>query len=242
MSFTGSDISSNAESLVQQLEDLYRDPTVAAAYWSAFQTTAAIDAQHQVAHPPSEPGVARVVAGAANRYSLTRFRLYHVEPDYYAWSLARRMARLHAPTRDHLCKTLVMQNTRHSATAASAAQGDPKVTYAKYYMVVVQYTRKLNAQRLLNYARDLAGGKIGKQHFNFRLVDPETSLELTGFDTGGVTPFGVTTEMPIILAAEVATKLDPGVMWLGAGHVDWKIAVPVREFVKQSACLVADIY
>ncbi|ORZ32152.1 hypothetical protein BCR44DRAFT_1253131 [Catenaria anguillulae PL171] len=229
------------ESEIQAIEQLYLEPIIVAQYTSRFLATASRAAAQYLRDARGDDSdrmpldVARVVKGLAAIQLQGLYQLYLVESDYYSWSLARRMCRLNAPTRDHLCKTIVMENTKCPHDSIE----DPK--FSKYYAVIVQYTAKLNAQKLLNWGREIMDKKIPKSKYNFRLVPEDVSFKLTGFTNNGVSPFGMTCNLPIILAKGI-TELQPGIFWLGAGHVDWKVAVPVDEFVKATGCFVVDIY
>ncbi|KNE65739.1 rho guanine nucleotide exchange factor [Allomyces macrogynus ATCC 38327] len=166
------------------------------------------------------PATVKQVIAGLRALNLTHVaRLYPVEHDYYHWTLARRMCRLNAPTRAHLCKSIIMENTRCPHNSID----DP--AFSKYYCVIVQYTAKLNTQKLFNFGRDLKQRTISKKNYNFRLVDPEISEQLTGYGTGGVSPFGN----------------EPPVFWLGAGHIDWKVAVSTADFVEATGCYVTDL-
>ncbi|KAG0181193.1 hypothetical protein DFQ29_009064 [Apophysomyces sp. BC1021] len=46
--------------------------------------------------------------------------------------------------------------------------------------------------------------------------------------------------VPVILAESI-TKLEPPVIYLGAGHIDWKLGVPVQAFIDATKCMVADL-
>ncbi|KAI9168379.1 hypothetical protein H9P43_007751 [Blastocladiella emersonii ATCC 22665] len=232
------------EPIVAQLEALYTDPRVVARYEARFRAHAASHALKHSAKlhaadetPDTVKQVLRGLAAVttANGKPLAAVaQLYEVEPDYYEWSLARRMCRLAAPTRNHLCKTIVMENTR----CPHKSIDDPR--FSRYYAVIVQYTGKLNTQKLFNFARDLKDRTISKKNYNFRLVDPAVSEELTGYGNNGVSPFGMNSNIPIILAKSI-TELSPAIFWLGAGHVDWKVAVPTTEFIEATGCFVADL-
>ncbi|KAJ3103099.1 hypothetical protein HDU97_010379 [Phlyctochytrium planicorne] len=111
---------------------------------------------------------------------------------------------------------------------------------SKYYAVIVQYIGKLNTQKLMNYARDLKNKAISKKHYNFRVTADESSFALTGYPSGGVTPIAMNQNIPIIISKSVLS-LQPPVLWLGAGHVDWKVAFPVNSFVEASRSFVAEI-
>ncbi|KAJ3216791.1 hypothetical protein HDU67_008968 [Dinochytrium kinnereticum] len=141
-----------------------------------------------------------------------------------------------SPSIDHLCKTIVFENTRHPGDG----EFDPK--FSKYYAVVIQYTGKLNAQKLLNYARDLKEKSLSKKNYNMRVAAEEVSLDITGYDSGGIVPIGMKKQekIPIIMSKEIL-HLQPPVIWLGAGHVDWKVAFPISSFVASTKCFIGDL-
>ncbi|RUS25805.1 YbaK/aminoacyl-tRNA synthetase-associated domain-containing protein [Jimgerdemannia flammicorona] len=111
---------------------------------------------------------------------------------------------------------------------------------SKYYCVIVQYVASINTQKLMNYVRALNNNLISRKNYNMRLTSPENSLALTGFDYGGVSPIGMKQPVPVILS-EAIVELQPPVFFLGAGHVDWKIAMPIDDFLKATKCFMADL-
>ncbi|KAG2171461.1 hypothetical protein INT43_009122 [Umbelopsis isabellina] len=160
-------------------------------------------------------------------------RYFKVEPDYYDWSLERRAYTLRTSVAS-LCKSVVFENTRCEHNNFT----DP--LNSKYYCVITQYIAPINTAKMVDSVRELSNNAISKKKYNFRLTSPENSLALTGFDNNGVSPIGMKENIPIILSKAV-TELKPAIMFLGAGDVDWKIAVPIEQFIKQTHCLVMDL-
>ncbi|XP_011081233.1 uncharacterized protein LOC105164309 isoform X2 [Sesamum indicum] len=115
-------------------------------------------------------------------------------------------------------------------------QAPPDVTdcsdrnYSKYYVVVVQYTARFNAETVKNFLYALNNGKISKKKFNMRLAPEETSAKLTGYEHNGVTCIGMKTDIPVILD-EAITKLNPDFFWLGGGEIDLKWGIRTSEFI-----------
>lgn len=72
------------------------------------------------------------------------FRFHRVPGPYYEESLEFRTQRLNAPSVHHLCKTMVMENTRAPEDLLSL--DDPRAS--KYFMVLVQYTASIDAAKL----------------------------------------------------------------------------------------------
>ena len=67
--------------------------------------------------------------------------------DYYKWDLIKRAKFLGAPSFEALTKTMIMQNTYY----LEQYKDDPH--YPKYLVVIVQYCRSFNAQKLFNFAK-----------------------------------------------------------------------------------------
>ncbi|KAI8818929.1 uncharacterized protein EV422DRAFT_125553 [Fimicolochytrium jonesii] len=172
-------------------------------------------------------------------------RFVHVESDYYDWPLEKRATRLAAPSPSHLCKTILFENTKYKPVDGV---NELNPLYSRFYAVCVQYTDKLNAQRLGNFVKGLSGGlnkgrEQPRKNFNMRVASESSNEALTGFEKGGVCPFGMLQRVPIILTENI-TKLDPPIMFLGAGHIDWKVGLPVDTFLDRQhdpKCFVADL-
>ncbi|KAJ1732355.1 hypothetical protein LPJ61_002085 [Coemansia biformis] len=111
---------------------------------------------------------------------------------------------------------------------------------AQYYCAIVQYVHSINTGAMADIVRSLGGSKVAKKHFNYRLTDARTTLELTGFGNNGVSPIGMTHELPAVLCAAIM-RLGPPVLWLGAGYVDFERALPMPDFVDTTQCFIADI-
>ncbi|KAI8905579.1 YbaK/aminoacyl-tRNA synthetase-associated domain-containing protein [Gorgonomyces haynaldii] len=155
-----------------------------------------------------------------------------VDSEYYNWELEQRRQALNAPTIDHLCKTVVFENTKWTQDIP----GDK--SSQRYWMVIVQYTDKINSQKLNNFVRDQIVPQRPRKQFNLRVCPPEIALELTGYTPGGINPFGCT--LPLIVTHNL-TKLSERWIYLGAGHVDVKIKVPLDDFLTKTQSCVVDL-
>lgn len=138
---------------------------------------------------------------------------------------------LNASSINDLCKSVVFENTRWRV-------GDDKFSAHRYVMVIVQYTDKINSQKLNAFIRERETVQRSKKMFNMRVTTSEVALDLTGFSPGGINPFGITQSMPIIITENIS-RLN--CMFLGAGHLDWKVACNVNEFVQKTGCHVVDL-
>jgi prolyl-tRNA editing enzyme YbaK/EbsC (Cys-tRNA(Pro) deacylase) len=164
--------------------------------------------------------------------------VYKVDSDYYDWTLEQRASVLKAPSIHHLCKTIVFENTR--------IKKDPSEEFLdplnpQFIVVLVQYTDKINAQKLRDVVRAWNQDKIAKKYYNWRLASAEKALELTGFVNNAVTPFGILeTRLPLLMTTGM-NQLNPSIVYMGAGDVDWKLSVPVKELIEKLNVKVVDL-
>lgn len=61
----------------------------------------------------------------------------------------------------------------------------------------------MNAQKLMNFVRDLGNKEVARKHYNMRVASEEKNLELTGYENGGVSPFGLKAKVPIIITRNI---------------------------------------
>ncbi|EOY24377.1 YbaK/aminoacyl-tRNA synthetase-associated domain isoform 1 [Theobroma cacao] len=154
------------------------------------------------------------------------FFFKRVSSDYYDWSLESRRDVLGAASVHHLCKSIVLVNTQAPSNVIDCSDRNN----SKYYVVVVQYTARFNAETVKNFLYALNSGKISKKKFNLRLTPEETSIKLTGYEHNAVTCIGMQTDIPVILD-EAIVKLSPDFFWLGGGEVDLKLGIRTSEFI-----------
>ncbi|KAL3647288.1 hypothetical protein CASFOL_008256 [Castilleja foliolosa] len=150
------------------------------------------------------------------------FIFKRVPSDYYDWTLEARRDILDAASIHHLCKSIVLVNTQAPPDVIDCSNRN----YSKYYLVVVQYTARFNAETVKNFLYTLNNGKISKKKYNYdsefltrpnhavRLAPEEASARLTGYEHNGVTCIGMKADIPVILD-EAIVKLNPDFFWLG---------------------------
>ncbi|KAI0567256.1 YbaK/aminoacyl-tRNA synthetase-associated protein [Gracilaria domingensis] len=165
----------------------------------------------------------RVLALAAGFRDI---RLVRCPDPYYSWTLEKRRAYLHAPAIPHLTKSIVMENTRHEGDS------DPShPTTSRYLCCIVPYNAKIDSDKLRATIRsmfpDLGLSAPSIRAFNYRLG--EDCIGVTGYVPNGVTPLGLLTPMPVVVAKQIA-DLSPEEFWLGAGEVSLKWRVRIPEF------------
>lgn len=149
--------------------------------------------------------------------------------EYYEKDLEFRREVLDAPSVHHLCKSIIMENTRCPPSNSSCMENEEGIV--KYWLVIVQYSSRLDSEILRTCVYDYHKGLLSRGKINMRLVAEEKSHELSGFRKNAVTPIGMKTRLPIVLAKEIA-DLDPDEFWIGGGEVDLKIGMRVSDFIK----------
>lgn len=125
-------------------------------------------------------GVVPRLRALCQSYGLTKSRFYRVSGNYYDWTLEQRRDALDpATTIQHLCKSVVMVNTRFQPPETEGNQ--------KYILVIVSYAEKLHKERLANAVYDrykrLTPEPKSKRAFdaNWRLADNDEAIEMTGY-------------------------------------------------------------
>ncbi|CAA3028549.1 uncharacterized protein LOC111398439 isoform X1 [Olea europaea subsp. europaea] len=99
------------------------------------------------------------------------FSFKRVPSDYYTWTLEARRDVLDAASIHHLCKSIVLVNTQAPANITDFSDHNN----SKYYVVVVQYTARFNAEAVKNFLYALNDGKISKKKFNSKFVPSDFS-------------------------------------------------------------------
>eukprot|EP01023_Acetabularia_acetabulum_P056421 TRINITY_DN6551_c0_g2_i2.p1 TRINITY_DN6551_c0_g2~~TRINITY_DN6551_c0_g2_i2.p1 ORF type:complete len:280 (-),score=35.23 TRINITY_DN6551_c0_g2_i2:65-904(-) len=166
---------------------------------------------------------------------IKNFRFVHCPEDYYERDLEYRRKILNAPSIFHLCKSLVMENTKLHPEAKDCS--NPK--NSKYYLIICQYGGFPNWDKLHKFLHKLNEGNIAKKYFNLRLAGDGTSDELSGYSHNSVTPVCFKSPIPIILSEKIA-NLNPPVFYMGGGEVNLKLGVDVNEFVQAYHPFVVD--
>jgi prolyl-tRNA editing enzyme YbaK/EbsC (Cys-tRNA(Pro) deacylase) len=176
------------------------------------------------------PEVARL-RSLTKDLQLTTSKFAWVPSEYYDKPLAWRKQQLGAPSTQHLCKAIVLENTHCVNDDCSDARN------SRYYVAVFQYVQRFDADKVMRFIKGM-NESVGKKKFNFRLAADGEAV--TGFSHNAVVPFGLKTPMPIILSKEI-TNLAPAHFWLGGGHVDCKLRLDTEEFLEKFEPFVADI-
>lgn len=132
----------------------------------------------------------------------------------------------------HICKSILIKNTRCRNSDCSNPYD------SLYYLVVVQYVAKMNCQQIYHVIRDLAKGP--KKGFHFRVAGHEDAEKLTGFVHGAVSPFGLKTNIPIILDSRI-TQLTPRYFYSGGGDVRTKVGCLTEEFIEKMNPIIAEV-
>jgi len=165
-----------------------------------------------------------------SEYASWRFQT--VGDDFYSRSLdVRARDILGAPSTAHLCKSLLMRNSKCSNSDCTDRRN------AKYYLVLFQYDRKLRQQKLQKFVKKMSGKS--NKFVKFSLASPEETRALTRFEFNCVSPFGVG-DIPVIISHHILEdKLER--IWMGSGSLNVKLRIDVDELCRKLPHFVADI-
>lgn len=166
---------------------------------------------------------------------VTSYQFKRVPSNYYDRTFEERRDLLGAASVDHLCKSIVMVNTQ----AHESVRDCSDYNNSKFYVVIVQYTARLNAEKVKQFVYSLNNGKIPKKRFNMRLAPEDEAYRLTGFSHNAVTPIGMKSQIPVILS-DAIPKLQPKFFWLGGGDIDLKLGINTEEFIKMFNPFIAE--
>ncbi|OIT21267.1 PREDICTED: uncharacterized protein LOC109219141 [Nicotiana attenuata] len=166
------------------------------------------------------------LSGILRTNGVVDFSFKRVPSDYYDWPLESRRDIVSAASIQHLCKSIVLVNTQAASNIIDCSDRNN----SKYYVVVVQYAARFNAEAVKNFLYILNESKIAKKKFNMRLAPEETSVKLTGYEHNAVTCIGMKTNIPVILDEAIA-KLNPDFFWFGGGEIDLKLGIRTSEFI-----------
>mmetsp|Transcript_12494 Transcript_12494/g.24830 ORF Transcript_12494/g.24830 Transcript_12494/m.24830 type:complete len:281 (+) Transcript_12494:90-932(+) len=159
-----------------------------------------------------------------------------VPSEYYGWDLEKRRSCLGAHNVEQLCKAMLMENKSHHEGG-----GDNRLN-SRFYLVVVQYSATISQKKLEGEVRGLlpVEKRLTAKDYSFSVAKEADSDKRTGFKHNSVSPFGLATDVPIILDEAVST-LDVPFFWMGGGHVDLKLGMSVKDFVGTTNCAVLDV-
>ena len=164
------------------------------------------------------------------------FRMKQVPANYYSLTLDGRREILGASSVSQLCKTIVLENIMWDERDAT---GPLDATNPRYLAVVVQYEAKINTEAL---ARELynnlqaEGKQISRKKFKFQLAPESVSETLTGFIHNAVTPFGMRSQVPIVVCQGVLDCKE-SFIWLGGGEVDMKLGLTLHDLMRSTGAI-----
>jgi len=158
-----------------------------------------------------------------------------VPEDYYSRTIGQRRDLL-CCTIPQMLKSVVVENT------ACTEMGCDDRTNSRFYVVMVQYEARFNAEKLLRAIRDLRPeeSRLPRRKFNFQFAAEEVASKITGFSKGSVTPFGMSQKIPVVLTNKVV-NIHPSYIWMGGGHIHLKLGVAIRDFFMYLNPIVADV-
>ena len=127
-------------------------------------------------------------------HGLHSIQVARATDDYFELSYEQRRQFLGCASTFALCKTIIMQNSRHQEECAKTPEVASDPTYPRFVVVITQFEGKLNAQKILHVMKEhqntrTTGKKVGSRGFHFRLAEEADALALSGYAYNAITPF-----------------------------------------------------
>lgn len=234
-------LSSQYEYIEARLASLELDTSINSSHGSSDQSKQTSDQKQTISSSAQSlaTDISEVQLRLQNELigkGIKSFRFIRAPPEYYDQPLEFRMEVCGAASIHHLCKALIMVNTR----AHESCKGWSDPSFSRYYLVIVQYSARLHTDKLNKFVHQLAAGRCGKANVNMRLCPEEVSNDLSGFEHNAVSPIGIKEQLPMIMDNKIL-KLDPDFFILGAGEVDLKVGISARDFFAQYQPFVTDL-
>jgi hypothetical protein len=199
-------------------------------------------------------GKAKVKQSLLNN-NIFNFRLVTVPGDYYDKTFQERADILSAKI-PQLCKSLIFENVNFDA---SCQESEDDVTYAKFYLVVLQYEAKFDTIKFENliWSQRSFASRLSKSKFNFKLASGEDNNRLSGYKHNAVTPFGMSIErsnegavsdssgymvnrIPVVVCSRLGS-VRPSYIYLGGGEVDVKLGLGLDDFVRVLCPIIGNV-
>ena len=112
-----------------------------------------------------------------------------------------------------------------------------------YQLIFVCITAKINVMSLRTLVHELRHPeeRISKKKFHFQLADDNTSFELSGFGHNAISPIGLKEDHIPIIICNRCLSVANGIIFLGGGEVDVKLALPVADLINGACAITGDI-
>jgi prolyl-tRNA editing enzyme YbaK/EbsC (Cys-tRNA(Pro) deacylase) len=103
-------------------------------------------------------------------------------------------------------------------------------------------TAKINVTKLRTLVHELRkpDERLSKNKFHFQLADDDVSFQLSGFGHNAICPVGMTSSIPVIICNR-CLDVKNGIIYLGGGKVDVKLALPVSDLVACTNAITGNI-
>lgn len=172
----------------------------------------------------------------AAAYGLERCLFRRCPAAYYTWTLEQRRQFLEpAPTVYHLCKSLILENTRANVDDEASGPG----AAPRYVCVILPYPARLHTEKVTQAVRCFSElcqlCPAPRSQVHYQVAPAEQCQRITGYGYNAVTPLGMRTPMPILVASVLEKWLKccrDDCFWLGGGATDLKLNVSLSDFVR----------
>ena len=107
-----------------------------------------------------------------------------------------------------------------------------------YYVHVAKFDAEL-LRDLIHSLRPVET-RLPRKRFHFQLAPEEISNNLSGYYHNAVTPFGLLTELPIVICKH-CIDVKPSYIFMGGGAVDIKLGISVSDFIRVTDAIIGEI-
>ena len=82
--------------------------------------------------------------------------------------------------------------------------------------------------------------RLPRKRFHFQLAEQSASDSLTGYSHNAVTPFGMNSNIPVVICTN-CLKVTPPLIFLGGGEIDVKLGITLDDFMNAAKPIVGHI-
>lgn len=82
--------------------------------------------------------------------------------------------------------------------------------------------------------------RLPRKRFHFQLAPEYISTSLGGFEHNAVSPFGLLSDLPIVIC-ERCIHVKPPYLFMGAGRIDVKLGISIGDFLRSTEAIIGTV-
>ena len=159
---------------------------------------------------------------------INSFNIVETPEDYYSMTLDQRKV-IVGCNKEALCKSVILKNTSFDENVKCPI-------YKQYYLTIVQYVTKFNAEKmarlLRNYISEKYNVKISKKQIHFREAEKDVAYDMTGFTFNSIGPYLMKSKDLLIIFPSKLYSIYPQYFYLGGGELELKVGMCIDDFMR----------